>query len=293
MSDLFDRLGGYSPLEVAIELALIAAVVWVVVRFVQGTRAAGALKGILLVLVGATLIVQIAGRGDAFPRLTYIYDRLLAVIAIGLLVIFQPELRRAMIRLGEAPLFGGGQSAVSAVVDAVVDSSVYLAKARFGAIVVIERRVGLSGLVEGGTQIDAELTSGLLKTIFYPGTALHDLAVLVRGTRLHAAGVQLPMGDERDLPDPTMGARHRAAIGLTRECDAIVVVVSEESGNIRLAERGRLGEPLEADDLRAALSDLLGSDATDAAPEPEAFGEADKVEDEPAEEAGKPREGGA
>jgi diadenylate cyclase len=134
---------------------------------------------------------------------------------------------------------------------------VYLAKAKFGAIVVIERQHGLKGLVEGGTEVDARLNRRLLQTIFFPGSALHDLAVVIRGEKIAAAGVQLPMADPGDMPDPSLGARHRAAVGLTRESDALVVVVSEETGAIRIAERGRLSSPMTGDELTEALASRL------------------------------------
>lgn len=258
VGDLVGRLGTYSVPGVMVELIIIWLVVLIIVRFVQGTRAAGAIKGVLMVLLVATVIVQIVGGGAALPRIALLYDRLLAVVAIGLVVIFQPELRRALIRLGETPLLGSNKSTMAQVVDPIVEASAFLSKARFGAIIVIERRVGLSGLVEGGTQLDAQLSSRVLQTIFFPGTALHDLAVVIRGAVVHAAGVQLPMADADEMPDPTFGARHRAAVGLTKECDALVVVVSEETGNIRLVERGRLGEALDAEGLREALRLRLG-----------------------------------
>lgn len=258
MTELLDRLFSYSPASVIFELAIIWLLVYLVVRFVQGSRAAGALKGALLVVVVATLLVQIVGGRDAFPRLAYLYERALAVVAIGLVVIFQPELRRALVRLGETTLPWGSSAGVAAVVAPIVDSCVYLSKARFGALIVVERQVGLKGLVEGGTVLDAELSSRLLQTLFFPGTALHDLAVIIRGRVIHAAGVQLPLADPSDIPDRTLGSRHRAAVGVSKECDAIVVVVSEETGAIRLAERGRLSNPLSAEELRAQLSERLG-----------------------------------
>jgi diadenylate cyclase len=118
---------------------------------------------------------------------------------------------------------------------------------------VIERRVGLEGLVEGGTRLGAEVSTRLLQTIFFPGTALHDLAVIIKGRVVHAAGVQLPMADPLEMMDPAFGARHRAALGLAKECDALIVVVSEETGQIRIAERGGISSPLDPDELRAQL----------------------------------------
>ena len=262
MSELFARLASYSWPSVLFELVIIWFLVLMVVRFVQGTRAAGALKGALVLVLVATLLVQIVGGGDTFPRLVYLYERALALVAIGLVVIFQPELRRALVRLGETSILRGGTNSVAAVVEPIIEASFYLSKARFGAIIVIERHVGLKGLVEGGTLLDAELSARLLQTLFFPGSALHDLAVVIQGRVIHAAGVQLPLAEPTDIPDRTLGSRHRAAVGLTKECDAIVVVVSEETGAIRIAERGRLSKPLTADELRAELSEKLDESGT-------------------------------
>lgn len=191
---------------------------------------------------------------------------------MGLLVIFQPELRRALIRLGESPFFRASPANIASAVDALVDACAYFAKSRFGAIMVIEREVRLEGVVEGGTVLGAELSSRLLQTIFFPGTALHDLAVVIKGNVIHAAGVQLPLADPADMPDPRLGSRHRAAVGLTKETDALVVVVSEETGEIRIAERGRLSPPMDAEGLRAELTHRLRLDPP--APDPQTAEEA-------------------
>ncbi len=273
LQDLFDRIGSYSPLEVVLELALIGIVIWAVVRFVQGTRAAGALKGLLLIFIAATLIVRVFGAGDAFARVSYLYELFIALAAVALIVIFQPELRRALIRLGEAPILRSGPSESSQIVDSISASCVYLSKQRFGALVVIERQFGLRGLTEGGTTLNAELSEQLLSTIFYPGSALHDLAVVIRGKKIHAAGVQLPLADPSEMPDPSLGSRHRAAVGITKESDALVVIVSEETGAIRMADRGRLSIPIDPDDLPDVLLKRLGKQPAtpddDASPEDE------------------------
>lgn len=253
LSDLLERIGSYSPLEVAVEVLLIGLVVYAVVRFVEGTRAAGALKGIFFIVVLATVTARVVGGGEVFQRLAFLYDRFLAIVAIGLLIIFQPELRRALIRLGETPFFRATSSDITDAVDAIAEACAYFSKARFGAIMVIEREIGLRATVEGGTVLGAELSSRLLQTIFFPGTALHDLAVVIKGRVIHAAGVQLPLADPSDMPDARLGSRHRAAVGLTKETDALVVVVSEETGEIRIAERGKLSSPMDAEGLRTEL----------------------------------------
>ncbi|MCC7387195.1 MAG: TIGR00159 family protein [Phycisphaerales bacterium] len=285
MVEMVERLGSYAWPSVVVELAVIWLLVLVLVRFVQGTRAAGALKGVLLIVVIATLLVQIIGGRDAFPRLAYLYDRALAVVAIGLVVIFQPELRRALVRLGETSLLRGGSAGVAAVVEPIVEAAGYLSRARFGAIMVIERQIGLRGLVEGGTVLDADLNARLLQTIFFPGTALHDLAVVIQGRVIHAAGVQLPLADPGDVPDRTLGSRHRAAVGVSKECDALVVVVSEETGAVRLAERGKLSNPLTLEELRSELSTRLGESIVGAT-EAQTAGEAQA---ESLDEGGEPR----
>ncbi|USN98264.1 MAG: TIGR00159 family protein [Phycisphaeraceae bacterium] len=271
LQDLVDRLLSYSWWEVAIELVCIWFVVYALVRFVQGTRAAGVLKGLLLVLVIGTLTVRVISAGDAFQRLAYLFDRLLALFAVVMVVVFAPELRRAFSRLGEAQLLRSAAAVgLGDVVDDVATACIYLSRQRFGAIIALERRIGLRGLIQGGTNLDAEVSTRLLQTIFFPGSALHDLAVIIRGRRIVAASVQLPLADPSEMPDPMLGSRHRAAVGLTKETDALVVIVSEESGLIRISERGRLskayGEEELADELRRRLG-VTAQPGAEAAPE--------------------------
>ena len=253
LQSFFDRLSTYPAWQVLVELAVIWIVVYVIFRFVQGTRAAGALKGLLVLLIVVTILSRVFGGTGSFQRLGLLYDRFLALVAISLVVIFQPELRRALVRLGETPFFRTSPKDLKIIADEIASAAAYLSKAKFGAIIVVERNVGLAGLVEGGTVLGAELSSRLLQTIFFPGSALHDLAVIIKGRTIHAAGVQLPLAEPSEMPDPSLGSRHRAAVGLSRECDAIVVVVSEETGACRIAERGRLSDRLTPAALREEL----------------------------------------
>lgn len=250
---LLERLHGYPWWQVAIEIMLIWIVVFIVFRFVQGTRAAGALKGTLFIIILATLVVRILGQQEAFQRIKFLYDTFLTLLAITLIVVFQPELRRGLIRLGETPLLRRSQRGTTEVIEAMVTAAAYLSKASFGGLIVIERENKLKGLVDGGTPIHGQVSARLLQTIFFPGSALHDLAVIVRGGEIVAAGVQLPLAEPEDMPDRSLGSRHRAAVGLTKECDAVVIVVSEETGMISLCERGQLQRGLSRDELSAAL----------------------------------------
>lgn len=261
LSDLVDRLATYVWWEVALELIFIWIFVYAVARFVQGTRAAGALKGVLVLFLLLTLGAKILAGSDAFPRIGFLFEKVLGVIALGLIVIFQPELRRAVMRLGETSLgFRGTPSEIAAIAKELSDAAAYLSKARFGAIMVVQRQEGTRALLEagGGTLMNAQLTARLLQTIFFPGSALHDLAVIIRGQQIVAAGVQLPLADPSEMPDPSLGSRHRAALGVSKEQDVVVVVVSEETGAVRIAERGRLSHPMTAAALRIELAKRLG-----------------------------------
>lgn len=256
---LLERLGGYPFWQVALELSVIWLIVYVIIRFVQGTRAAGALKGTLLLVVMTTLLIRVIGYAEAFQRLKFLYEHFVTLLAITLIVVFQPELRRGLIRLGETPLLRRSSPGNAGVPDAIADACGYLSKAKFGAIIVLERENPLKGLTEGGTLIHGRASARLLQTIFFPGSALHDLAVVVRAGEIVSAGVQLPLADPEEMPDATLGSRHRAAVGLSKECDALVVVVSEETGAISIAERGRLDRPFTADTLRTELARRLKS----------------------------------
>lgn len=276
------RITTYDWWQVAIELLVIWLIVFLIVKLMEGTRAAAALKSVFFLIVVLSLVIRILGVQDALARLNYLYTSIMTVAAIGLIVIFQPELRRGLTRLGETPLLGRKIAPATETVDAVSRAAAMLSKARFGAIIVIERNTPLGELVEGGTPIDASVSALLLQTIFFPGTALHDLAVVVRKDRVVAAGVQLPLADASETPDPLLGSRHRAAIGVSLETDALVVVVSEETGTISLVERGQLTRNLNEAELQGLLLLKLNKGLVTAVQE-----EPERVEMEPVEGAGE------
>lgn len=266
LGNLLDRLSSYVWWEVALEFAFIWIFVYAIARFVQGTRAAGALKGVLVLFLLLTLGAKILAGSDAFPRIGFLFERVLGVIALGLIVVFQPELRRALMKLGETQIgFRGTPSEIAAVAREISDAAGYLSKARFGAIIVVQRQEGARAILEtgGGTVMNASLSARLLQTIFFPGSALHDLAVVVRGQTIIAAGVQLPLADPSEMPDPSLGSRHRAALGVSKDQDVVVVVVSEETGAVRIAERGRLSQPMTPAALRIELAKRLGRSAVE------------------------------
>ncbi len=268
---LLIRLVGYfqhEPLVVLFELALFWAITYIVFRFLRGTRGARAIKGAVLMLIVTTLAIKILGSDTSFERLNFLYNNFLGYASLAMVIVFQPELRRAFVRIGEARFFRSTGLRRARIIEQVIDSVTYMSKNKIGALIVLERDVGLGGIVAAGTRIDAVVSSALLNTLFWPGSALHDMAVVVRGERIVAAGVQLPLA-EAEQYSSELGSRHRAAYGLSLECDALVVVVSEETGTISLAERGRLVRNLSTDGLRTALVRGLGeikkSDSVDEA----------------------------
>ncbi|MHC4809031.1 MAG: diadenylate cyclase [Planctomycetota bacterium] len=241
------------PWLVATEVAVIWLMVWLAYRFLRGTRGGGAIKGFAVLLVLGTFLIRVIGQGsEFFERLSFLYGQFLGLAAIMLIVVFQPELRQAMIRLGHAWSFDRRRGEARSTATTIGEACDYLSRAKFGAIIAIERRTRLSGLAETGIELDALASPRLLQSIFYPNSPLHDLGVVIRGDRIAAASVQFPLAEEGVLP-PEFGARHRAAVGLTLECDAIVVVVSEERGTVSVVERGQIEGPFDRETLVGEL----------------------------------------
>ncbi len=255
---VWQRVQGYLANElgaVVFELVVIWLAVYLVVRFLKGTRGARVVWGVVLVMMIGTLTLRLfPGGSDTLERLNFLYSNLLGFISIVLVIVFQPELRRALVRIGEGGWFTKSGLRKARVVDEVVASVDYLSRNKIGALIAVERQVGLKGIIEAGTRMDAEVSRQLLNTIFWPGSALHDMGVVLRGDRIVAAGVQFPLAEGDDLAQE-LGSRHRAAVGLSNEADVLVVVVSEETGTISVAERGRLTRGLSIVDLRRVLSD--------------------------------------
>ncbi|MEA2708120.1 MAG: diadenylate cyclase [Phycisphaerales bacterium] len=247
----------YHPGQVAIELILIGAVVWWVITFLRGTRGARMLKGVAFVLISLYLIVRLVGTQFGLTRIEFLYRQFLIFASVATVVVFQPELRRALMRLGETRLFRSWSSQVDDEIDALVEAAQFLSRRKIGALVAIERDVGLGGIAESGTRVGAELSAPLLETLFWPNSPLHDLGVIVSGGKIAYAGVQFPLAESGDL-ERELGSRHRAAVGMSQESDAVVLVVSEETGDVSIAERGQLIRKLTPEGLRGLLSELLG-----------------------------------
>ena len=285
--------GGSGLWGVFIELLLIGAVVYSALRFLHGTRGERLLKSFGLILLSSFLVVQLVAEKLALDRIIYLYPYFVAAVVLTTLVAFQPEIRRGLIRLGESRFFRMFAKESEALVDPLVRAAASLSQKKIGALIAIQREVGLGAILETGVRLDSELSVELLETIFYPGTVLHDLGVIIRPPRVAAAACQFPIAESGELA-LNLGSRHRAALGLSQESDAMIIVVSEETGNISLAVGGKLHAALTPEELRARLVDGLVAkrpvtpkpSTTEAKDEPETA-----FEEEPTAPAttGKPR----
>jgi diadenylate cyclase len=239
----------------AIDIILVAVVLYRVFVMFKETRAVQMLLG----LGGLMVASFVARRFDLFSA-SWLLDNFWSFWVLALIVVFQPELRRALARLGQSRLFQGVTVGVREqqghLIDEVVKAADTLASKRIGALIVIERSTGLRNYAELGVHLDAIVSSDLLETLFLPYSPLHDGAVFIRNDRIAAAGCFLPLSRNTQL-GRAMGTRHRAALGLAEETDAVVLVVSEESGRISVAVDGHMESLLDREALRRRLGELF------------------------------------
>ncbi|HVQ26622.1 MAG TPA: diadenylate cyclase, partial [Planctomycetota bacterium] len=240
----------------ALQILILAVGIHLFLRFVRTTRGNRLIRGLFLsVMVGVVGLWGLS-RALELEELEHLLKSSTGFIVVGFVVIFQSELRRGIAQLGEHPLLGLAPVASGDAVREAALAARALAAVRRGGLVVFERETSLHTVVETGTPIDAEVRSTLLETLFHPGTPLHDGAVVVRKDRVAAAGCILPLS-EGTLPSPTMGTRHRAGLGMSEESDAVVVIVSEETGSVSLARDGTLRTDLAPEEMERELQLLV------------------------------------
>lgn len=258
MNAIFDYIVNSSThgrLIVLAELVLISLFVYMVLSFLEGTRGERLFRGIIFVLLVGSLILNLVVRQFAMERIAYLYGGFLIAILIVAVTAFQPELRRALIRIGQAELFvSNSPQQLSRCVEEIVEAVNQMSAEKIGAIIVIPQQVALGEFVETGVRIDAKVTSELIKTIFYEGSPLHDMAMIIDGDRIVAARVQLPLAEADNSVYGRLGSRHRAAVGVTNTSDAIVIVVSEETGILSVAVNGQLTRNISEAQLRRHLN---------------------------------------
>jgi len=235
-----------------VDMLIIAFVVYQLVLLIRGTRAVQMITGLLVLAA----VYQGAQYFELYT-VNWVIDAIGNVLLIVIVVVFQHDIRRMLTQVGTGPLFSGMQRlAQGQAIEELTRAAVLLAGRRIGALLVLHREVGLNEYIEGGTRLDAEVTKELIVSIFLPASPLHDGALVVQHGRVVAAGCLLPLTTNPNV-SKTLGTRHRAAIGLTEETDAVVVVVSEEEGTISLVREGRITRDLDAGILRSTLQQLF------------------------------------
>ncbi|MBE7056303.1 MAG: TIGR00159 family protein [Ruminococcaceae bacterium] len=239
-----------------LDIGIVAFVFFKLIQILRDSRAWQILKGVIVIL-----IISVVSNFLGFTTISYIIGIILQVLPVLLVVLFQPEIRRALEGMGKGQLrfFLKGQAGshgTSKIIDEVVTATVNMGKSRIGALIIFERDTNLGEIIRTGTVVDAEVSSQLLQLIFVPNTPLHDGAVIIRDNKVYAAACFLPLSTNRTL-SKELGTRHRAALGVTENSDCVSVIVSEETGGISIAENGVLKQRLTEKELREFLYNTL------------------------------------
>jgi diadenylate cyclase len=252
VSDLIGNLQSSLRLIDLLDVAIVAFIVYRILLLIKGTRAMQMLTGLGILGVGFFLSSTL----ELFTThwlLSYFFDYLILIV----IVLFQDDLRRALTHVGKNPFFAAASAEEEReMVDEVARAATRLAKERVGALIVIERETGLKNFIDTGSQLDSRVKSELLYSIFVPTSPIHDGAVIITAGRLSAAGCFLPLSKDPNI-DKRWGTRHRAALGLTEDSDAIVILVSEEAGEAHLVKNGKITTNLNEQELRQSLVALL------------------------------------
>ncbi len=256
MSDFLYTIGRLNFVSL-IDIAIVTIIFYWLLAFVEGTRAVSLLRGVILLIIAATLVADYS----PLPMLNWMIRQSLPALVLVIPIVFQPELRRAIEQLGRTgslPHWAPGSTGNGSVtvIERVAEAAARLSERRHGGLIVIERATGLHEFADSGVAMDSQITVELLLTIFFPNSPLHDGAVIVKGDKIVAAGCVLPLA-EAGTHEAELGLRHQAACGLAQQTDAVVVVVSEETSTISLAHNGRMVRHLSEDKLRKVLAAIF------------------------------------
>lgn len=235
----------------ALEIFILAVGIYYITRFLRGTRGWPIVIGFVVVLLGLFALTQVLG----LVVLRHLLSAAYAFFAVAVVIIFQPELRRLLAELGNLPLFSNAHEKRENI-EVIIQTVERLSEVKIGALIAIEQTIHLHDAVESGVLVDCEATPEMLETIFFPNNAVHDGGVIIKGDRIAYAACIFPLTQRPGLAK-SLGTRHRAAIGLSEETDAVVVVVSEENGAISHAYKGQLVRGVTAEELRSFLTSVL------------------------------------
>ncbi len=251
MDNLLALFNLFFTWQSVIDIALVTLVFYALLRLFAGTQAVQLLRGLLIIF----LVVALLGSISSLTAFSWLIRTSSLAILIALPVIFQPELRRVLEKVGRTDVIFGRQrhpTGYSQIISELISACMRMSKLRYGAIIVLENNITLDSYVETGVVIDAAINRELIITIFFPGTPLHDGAIIISGGRMVAAACVLPL-TQRSLSDTSLGTRHRAALGVTEDTDALTLVVSEETGSISATRDGRMVRRLDEKRLRRIL----------------------------------------
>lgn len=249
--------GWFSNIQIDWRMILEILILWFVwyriMIFLKDTKGVYVIRGIFVLVVAFFIFQKLE-----FNTLNWILTKIFAISIIGLMIIFQPELRQGLTKLGQQPLLytGFSEEDIENIIREIGSAVNLLAKKRIGVLIAIQRGIGLKNYVESGVLLNSQLSSELIQSIFYPGSALHDGGVIIAMNKIIAAACLFPLSEDPDI-DKSLGMRHRAGIGLSEESDAIVIIVSEETGKISLAINGKLNWGLKKEELITILKGLL------------------------------------
>lgn len=254
--NVFENVNGWMIGRSLGEIFLIYMVVYVVLRIMQGTSGTSILRGLAFIIVLISIGVLFFVRKLQLFTIDWLITEFVPVFIIPIIILFQPEFRRALLRLGQNPVFSMFlKSEQQEMTYEIIQAVETLSKSKIGALIAIERDVGLGNFVETGTKLHADVSRDLLTTIFWPGSPLHDGAVIIQEQKISAAGCLFPLTEKTEL-SRSLGTRHRAGIGLTEETDALVIIVSEETGTISTGFKGELKQGIDGKGLKKILDDL-------------------------------------
>ena len=248
---MFDVFANIRLLDL-LDISIVAFIIYRIILLIKGTRAVQMLLGLAVILV-----VYLASRIGDLHTLNWFLSNFLSSIILVIVVIFQNDIRRALMHVGRNPFFGGmTYREESEVIDELVKASVALGNRKIGALIAIERETGINDILESGVAVDARVSSELIRAIFMPTSPIHDGALVIQQGQLKMAGCFLPLSQSSDI-SKALGTRHRAAIGMTELADAIAIIVSEETGKISVAVNGGITRNLDATSLKKVLGRLL------------------------------------
>lgn len=248
------RLFGFLPIRAIdiIDIIVVAFLLYAFFRFIKGTKATSILVGLVLFF-----LISFVSRWLDLKALSWIMNSILALWVVAFVIVFQPEIRNALARIGrQRPVKFFLKLEEVGVIDEIIDAVRKMSEDHIGALIVVQKNIGLKDIIDTGVLIDAQVNSSLLRTVFFPETPLHDGACVIEDAKIVAAGCVLPLSENPNL-GITYGLRHRAALGMAEQSDALCIVVSEETGNIAFAYRGRLVTKVDIETLKKSMETIL------------------------------------